>query len=128
MDHDAHEVEQQLLHEPVQLRMGTDEESGRRASVDAEKWRRQGYGAGCARSLKASRTIDADHGPRLAVRSGLRKDFAALPRAPGSICGRVCQSMVQADAPRHGTDPALPWPARSEGTSDLARSCSRRRS
>ena len=42
MDHHADEVEQQFLHEPVQLRLGTDEESGRRASVDTEKWRRQG--------------------------------------------------------------------------------------
>jgi catalase (peroxidase I) len=41
LDHDAYEVEQQLLHQPVQLRMGTDEESGRCASVDTEKWRRQ---------------------------------------------------------------------------------------
>ena len=34
LDHHAHEVEQQLLREPVRLRMGTDEEPGRRASVD----------------------------------------------------------------------------------------------
>ena len=74
-----------------------------------------GYGAGCARSLEASRALHADHGPRLAVRPCLRKDFAALLRASGSVRRRVCAGMVQADAPRHGADLALPWPARSEG-------------
>ena len=81
LDHDADEVEQQLLREPVRLRMGTDQEPGRRASVDTEEWRWRRYGAGCARSVEASRPIHADHGPRLAVRPGLRKDFAALLRA-----------------------------------------------
>ena len=41
LDHHADEVEQQLLREPVRLRMGTDEEPGRRASVDAEGRRRR---------------------------------------------------------------------------------------
>ena len=76
--------------------------------------------------VKAARAIDADHGPRLALRPSLRKDFAALLRASGSVRRRVCQGMVQADAPRHGTDPALSWPAGSEGDADLARPCSRR--
>ena len=35
--HDADEVEQQLLREPVRLRMGADQEPGRRASVEAEE-------------------------------------------------------------------------------------------
>ena len=120
------EVEQQLLQEPVQLRMGTDEESGRRASVDTEKWCGQIYGARCARSVEASRALHADHGPRLAVRPCLRKDFAALLRASGSVSGRVCSGMVQADAPRHGADLALPWSARSKGGAAVARPCPRR--
>src|ERR1700733_9643831 len=126
MDHDAHEVEQQLLHEPVQLRMGTDEESGRCASVDTEKWRRQGYGAGCARSVKASRALYADHGPCVAARPRLRKDFTALLRASRSVRGRICTGVVQADAPRYGTDRALSWPAGSEGGLSVARPGSRR--
>ncbi len=101
--------------EPVQLRMGTDQESGRCASVDAEKWRRQRHGAGCARSLKASLALHADHGPLLAARSGLRKDFTALLRASGPVRRRVCAGVVQADPPRHGADRALPRPAGSEG-------------
>src|SRR5580658_4013839 len=108
-------MEQQLLYQPVQVRMGTDEESGRCESVDTEEWRRQRYGAGCPRSLEASCDVDADHGSRLAVRSGLRKDVAALLRASRSVRGRVCSGVVQADAPRHGAAPALPWPTRSEG-------------
>ena len=35
--HDADEVEQQLLREPVRLRMGTDQEPGRCASVETEE-------------------------------------------------------------------------------------------
>ena len=37
LDHDADQVEQQLLREPVRLRMGADEEPGRRASVDSRR-------------------------------------------------------------------------------------------
>src|ERR1700683_4986682 len=106
--------------------MGTDEESGGRASVDTERWRGQWHGAGCARSGKASCAIDADHGPCVAIRSGLRKDFAALLRASGTVRGCVCAGVVQADAPRYGADSALSWAARSEGAADLARSDSGR--
>ena len=37
LDHDADEVEQQLLREPVRLRMGADQEPGRRLSVDSRR-------------------------------------------------------------------------------------------
>src|SRR4029077_16486207 len=101
--------------------MGTDEESGRCASVDAEKWRGQRYGAGCARSVKASCAIHADHRPRLAVRPCLRKNFTAVLRAPRSVRRRVCPGMVQADASRHGPDRALSPPPGSDGAADMAR-------
>ena len=64
----ANEVEQQLLQEPVQLRMGIDEEPGRCASVATEGWRRRRHGAGCPRPVEASRARHADHGPCLEVR------------------------------------------------------------
>ena len=48
LDCDAHEVEQQLFRQSVQLRVGTDEESSGRAAVDAEEWRGRRFGAGCA--------------------------------------------------------------------------------
>ena len=40
LDHDADEVEQQLLREPVRLRVGADEEPGRRAAVGGQGRRR----------------------------------------------------------------------------------------
>ena len=102
----ADEVEQQLLLEPVRLRMGTDEEPGRCASVDAEGWRGRRHRAGCPRPVEASRAVHADHGPRAAVRPCLREDLEALPRESGSVRGRLRPGLVQADAPRHG--PASP--------------------
>src|SRR5271156_248584 len=105
--------------------MGADEESGWRASVDAEEWRRQGHGAGCARFIEEARAIDADHGPRLAVRSGLRKNLAAVLQKSGSARRCVCQGVVQANAPRHGTCLPLPWAAGAEGAPVVARPGSR---
>ena len=47
--------------EPVRLRMGTDEEPGRCATVEAEGWRRRRHRAGSPRPVQASRAIHADH-------------------------------------------------------------------
>ena len=41
LDHDAHQVEQQLLRQSLRLRVGADQEPGRRPSVDAEERRRR---------------------------------------------------------------------------------------
>src|SRR5262245_25574729 len=125
MDPDADEVEQQLLRELVQVRLGTDQKPGWRASVDAEKWRRRGDGAGCARFIQASRAGYADDRPLSAARPGVRKDFAAILRASRSVRGRIRQSVVQAHASRHGTARALSWPARSKRNATVAGSCSR---
>src|SRR5271157_2803971 len=93
--------------------MGTDQEPGGCASVATKEWRRRRYGAGCARSIQASRAHHADHRPRVAVRPCLRKDFKALLRESAGARGRVRQGVVQADPPRHGAYLPLPWPARS---------------
>ena len=77
---------------------------GRCQAVDSEECRGPGHGAGCARPVEAARAHDADDGPRAADRSGLRADREALPREPGRAGGRVRQGLVQAAAPRHGTD------------------------
>ena len=119
------EVEQQLLRKPVRLRMGTHEEPGRCASVDAQERRRRGHRAGCARSVEAARADHAHHGPRPEDGPGLREDFEALPRESAGVRGRVRQGVVQADAPRHGAALAVPWPARSQGAAALAGPCSR---
>ena len=57
----------------------------------------------------SKRTPDHAHDrPRAAAGPGLRADLAALPRAPGRVRRRLRQGVVQADAPRHGADLALP--------------------
>src|SRR5208283_3948244 len=96
-------MEQQLLSEPVRLRMGADEEPGRCASVDSEGWRGRQNGAACPRLVEAYRAFHADHGPLAALRHGLRKDLDALLRESGSVSGRLRPCVVQADAPRHGS-------------------------
>ena len=48
LDHDADQVEQQLLRQSLRLRVGADQEPGRRPAVDAEERRRRGNGARCA--------------------------------------------------------------------------------
>ena len=57
------------------------DESGRREAVEAEERRRRGHRSGRARPVEEDRAVDADHGPRAAVRSGLREDLAPLLRA-----------------------------------------------
>ena len=101
------------LREPVRLRMGTHEEPGRCASVEAEERRRRRHRAACARSVEADRAVHADHRPRAAVRPGLREDLAALPGEPGPARRRVRPGVVQADAPRHGPARALSRPGGS---------------
>ena len=53
-----------FFYEPVRLRMGADQEPGRRVSVEAEEWRGRRHGAGCARQVEAPLALDADDGPR----------------------------------------------------------------
>ncbi len=120
---DAHpgDVGQQLLRDPVRLRVGADEEPCRCVAVGADGSRCGGRRARCPRSVEEARPGDAHDGPRAADGPGLRADLAALPREPAGVRRRLRQGLVQADAPRHGTDHALPrsrWCLRS-------RSCGR---
>ena len=62
LDADADEVEQPLLREPVQQRMGADEEPGRRHSVEGERRRR--HDPGRLRQVEEACADHADHGPR----------------------------------------------------------------
>ncbi len=96
------QVEQQLLREPVRLRVGADEEPGRRAPVGRQE-RAGAIDPGRARSSRRSivptmLTTDLV----AALRPGLREDLAALPREPGPVRRRLRPRLVQADAPRHG--------------------------
>ena len=98
--------------------MGADEKPGRRAAVESQRRRRDDPGP--FRQVEEACTDHADHRPVVADGSRLREDLAALLRTPGSVRGRVCAGVVQADASRHGPDRALPRPARAEGRADLA--------
>ncbi len=76
---DADAVEQRLLRQPVRLRVGADQEPGRRAPVAG---RRTARGAGTVpgrRRRRRAAADDADHRPRAALRPGLRADLPALP-------------------------------------------------
>jgi hypothetical protein len=107
LDHHANEVEQRFLQASVWLRVGADQEPGRRASVAAEERRRSRHRARRAQCLEAHRSQHADHGSCAALRSRLREDLAAVHGAPGAIRGRLCACLVQAHAPRHGSAGAL---------------------
>ena len=103
-----------------ELRVGADEEPGRREAVDAEGRRRRRHGSGRARSVEEARADDADDRPLAADGPGLREDLAALPREPAGVRRRLRQGVVQADPPRHGADLAVPRPAGSGGAAAVA--------
>src|SRR5262245_25838815 len=98
--------------------MGADEEPCGGVAVAGE--RRRGYDSGPLRQVEEARADHAYDRPLAALGPGLREDLAALLRASGPIRGRVCARVVQAHAPRHGSDPSLPRPAGAEGNTDLA--------
>ena len=102
---------QQVPRQHVPVRVGTDEEPGRREAVDPEGPRCPGHGARRARPLETARSDDADHGPRAEDGSGLRADLQALPREPGPVRRSVRPGVVQ--APRTATwDPSRATSAR----------------
>src|SRR5712692_2916991 len=98
--------------------MGADEEPGRCAAVEGERWRC--HDPGRPRQVEEACADHADHGPLAAPRPGLREDLETLLRASGPVRGRVCPRVVHAHAPRHGPDRALPRPARTEGDTAVA--------
>ena len=103
-------VGQRLLRQPVRLRVGADEEPGRRQPVDAEEPRGAGHRARRPRPVEAARADDGDDGHRADRRPGLQGDLEAVPREPRPVRRRVRPGLVQAAAPRHGTGRPLPRP------------------
>ena len=89
---DADEVEQPLLRQPVQQRMGADEEPGWCAAVEGQG--RRCHDPGRLRQVEEACPDHADHRPLAAARPRLREDLAALLRAPGSVRRRVCPGVV----------------------------------
>ena len=128
LDHDADQVEQQLLREPVRLRMGADQEPGRRASVEAEEWRGRRHGAGCARPVEASRALDADHRPRAALRPAYEKISRRFYEHPDQFADAFARAWFKLTHRDMGPRRALSRPAGSQGDTDLAGPDSRRRS
>ena len=120
LDHHARQVEPRLLPAPVRVRLGADREPGRRQAVDAEERRRRGHRPARARPGEDDRAGHADDRPGAARRSGLREGVAPLLREPAGVRRCLRQGVVQADAPRHGTDHALPRPRGAQGAADLA--------
>ena len=94
-----------------------------KSPAGAKQWKAKGAEAidpGRLRQVEEACADHADHRPVAALRPGLREDLAALPGASGPVRRRVRAGLVQAHAPRHGPDRALPRPARAEGNADLA--------
>ena len=99
--------------------------SSRRAPPARNQWvAKDGAGAGTipgpADGLRQAPADDAHDRPVAALRPGVREDLAPLPREPGRARRRVRARLVQAHAPRHGPDPALPRPGGPGGDADLA--------
>ena len=99
LDRHPDHVGQQLLRDPVRLRVGADQEPGRRAPVAAEGRRRGGYRPRPPRPVQAPRPDDADDRPLAPVRPDLRADLAAFHGGPGRVRGRLRPRVVQADPP-----------------------------
>ena len=100
-----------------------------KSPAGAYQWKakgRRGHDTGRLRPVEAARANHADHGPLASARSSIRKNLKAVLGASRSVRGRLCPGLVQAYAPRHGPDPALSRPARSEGAAAVARPHPRR--
>ena len=110
VDQRADEVGQRVPGQPVQVRLGPDEEPRRRPAVDANGSGGQGHRARCPRSVEAARPGHVHDGPGAADGPDLWTDRQALPREPRPARRGLRQGVVQAAAPRHGPDLALPRP------------------
>jgi catalase-peroxidase len=76
LDQDPGAVEQQLLREPVQVRMGAHQVAGRRQAVGREE--RAGGHSRRAHPGQVPQADDADHRPDAALRSRIRQDLAPV--------------------------------------------------
>ena len=97
-----------LPRDPVQVRVGADQEPGRRVAVAGEG--RAGAARCPARSIRRTARPPTMLTTDLALRMDpdLRADRPPVPRAPGGVRRGVRQGLVQAAAPRHGAGLALP--------------------
>ena len=103
-------MEQRVLREPLRLRVGADEEPGRRAPVAAQGRRGREHRARPGGRLAEPPADDAHDRPRAAPGPRVREDLAPLPRGPRRVRAGLRQGLVQAPPPRHGPHRALPRP------------------
>jgi catalase-peroxidase len=99
-----------VLRQPVRLRVGADQEPGRRQAVEAEGRRRR-------RHVPDAHDPASSHAPMMFTTDlalkfdpAYREISQALPREPGGVRRRLRQGLVQADPPRHGPARALSRP------------------
>ena len=110
MDDQPGEVGQQLLRQPVRLRMEAGAESCGRETVDSHGCLCNGNRAGCSRSVEEARPHDVYDRPGTQDGPGLWADFEAFPREPAGVCRCLRPGVVQADTPRHGAPHAMSGP------------------
>ena len=100
-------VGQRLPAEPVRLRVGADQEPCRGVAVHHEGRRGRGHDSRPVRR-PGPRTDDVGYGHLDAGGPDLRRDHASLAGPSRGAVRGLRQGLVQAVAPRHGTDHALP--------------------
>ena len=114
-------VDHAVPRQPVRLRVGADEEPGRRDPVDPRERRRAPNLVPDAHDpAKRHAPIMFTTDLALKIDPAYRQDREALPREPGGVRARVREGLVQADPPRHGPARALPRRGGAARGPDLA--------
>ena len=124
LDQHPDEVGQQLPGDPVRLRVGADQEPGRRVPVEAEGRRRRGDRPRRSRPVQEPPPDDADETPTLSLRvdpSMSRSRGACLANPAEFADAFALVLLVQADPPRHGARSCATSARRSQAeNADLA--------
>ena len=126
VDVPPHALGQRVLPHPLRVRVGAHAQPGRRPPVAPDQRRRRRHGAAGALE-RPSRAAHADERPGAAHRSRVRRHLAPLQGRPRGVRRRVRPRLVQADAPRHGSDRPLPRTRGAGRGAALAGPRSRRR-
>ena len=102
-------VGQRLPGEPLQVRLGADQEPGRRPAMDAEgPERAQDARRPCRGADAPAHDDDLRHRPQ--GRSGVPQGLREVPRRLRRLHAGLLQGVVQAHPPRHGPQAPLPRP------------------
>jgi hypothetical protein len=126
VDGEPGRVHDQLPRQPDELRVGPDQEPGRRDPVDPVGPQGRDPGARRPRPQQAPRPDHAHHRSRAQGRPGLPRGGHAVPEGPGAVQAGLRAGVVQAHPPRHGTQGALPRPPTCPPSSSPGRTRCRR--